>query len=662
MLTGLNVAGGGVNPTSLTAVGSTLFFAGTDGAHGSQLWSSNGTAGGTSMLADINGATTSEPTNLIDVGGTLYFAAYTTNNGYQVWQSDGTAAGTVIATTTLNTGAATPPADFALIGTAVGFTAPGATWWMWQSSSKITPTITWAGPAGITYGTPLSAPPSSTPPPACPAPSLTPRRWHHPDAGSGHQLSVTFTPDRHHRLHGAAASTAIDSAKATPTITWAAPTAITYRHAPVVHPARRHRQRPRLLRLLAARRHRPGPRNVRRSPSPSRPTDTTDYIGALPRPPSMCSPPKATPTITWAAPGGHHLRHRPVSTQLDATASVPGTFTYSPAAGTVPNAGSGTLSVTFTPTDTTDYNTATATSPSPSAKATPTITWAAPAAITYGTALSATQLDATASVPGTFTYSPTLGTVLNAGSGQQLSATFTPDDTTDYTAHRDDRHRCDQAIAKATPTITWAAPAAIAYGTPLSADQLDATASVPGTFTYSPAIGAILKAGSGQQLSVNFTPDDTADYTDATATTVINVVQATPTITWAGPASIVYGTPLSAAQLDATANVPGTFTYSPTLGTVLKAGRGQALSVSFTPDDTTDYSSASATETIDVFNRVVGSLILSPIPAQSVDVGQTLHLDLSPFASESGATTLNLTYSLGSGRRPGRVSIRRPGP
>ena len=47
--------------------------------------------------------------------------------------------------------------------------------------------------------------------------------------------------------------------------------------------------------------------------------------------------------------------------------------------------------------------------------ATPTVTWAAPAAITYGTALSATQLDATASVPGTFTYTPAAGTILGAG-------------------------------------------------------------------------------------------------------------------------------------------------------------------------------------------------------------------------------------------------------
>jgi hypothetical protein len=64
-------------------------------------------------------------------------------------------------------------------------------------------------------------------------------------------------------------------------------------------------------------------------------------------------------------------------------------------------------------------------------KLTPVITWATPAAITYGTALSATQLDATASVPGTFAYTPPSGTVLAAGT-QTLSATFTPSDATDY--------------------------------------------------------------------------------------------------------------------------------------------------------------------------------------------------------------------------------------
>jgi hypothetical protein len=111
---------------------------------------------------------------------------------------------------------------------------------------------------------------------------------------------------------------------------------------------------------------------------------------------------------------------------------VAGTFPYSPAAGTVLPVGSQTLSVTFTPASTTNYTTATASVTLTVNPATPVITWATPAAITYGTALSATQLNATSNVAGTFTYSPAAGTVLPVGS-QTLSATFTPSNTSNYT-------------------------------------------------------------------------------------------------------------------------------------------------------------------------------------------------------------------------------------
>ena len=155
-------------------------------------------------------------------------------------------------------------------------------------------------------------------------------------------------------------------------------------------------------------------------------------------------------------------------------------------------------------------------------------------------------------------------------------------------------------MAQATPTIAWPSPAGIVYGTALSGTQLDATASVPGTFTYSPPAGTVLNAGKGQALSVSFTPNDTTDYTGATGSTAINVAQATPTIAWPSPASIYHGAALGATQLDAAANVPGTFTYTPPAGTVLGEGSGQTLSVTFTPSDSTDYSSTSATTTINV--------------------------------------------------------------
>ena len=95
---------------------------------------------------------------------------------------------------------------------------------------------------------------------------------------------------------------------------------------------------------------------------------------------------------------------------------------------------------------------------------------------------------------------------------------------------------------------------------------------------------------------MTFTPADTADYTTATATAYITVNRATPTITWATPAGIVYGTALNSAQLNATGSVSGTMTYNPAAGTVLSASISQqGLQVTLTPTDTTDYTTATGT-------------------------------------------------------------------
>jgi hypothetical protein len=76
-----------------------------------------------------------------------------------------------------------------------------------------------------------------------------------------------------------------------------------------------------------------------------------------------------------------------------------------------------------------------------------------------------------------------------------------------------------------TPTITWPAPAPIAYGTPLSDVQLNATANVPGTFTYIQPAGTVLSAVP-QVIQVYFTPTDSINYTPLYGQTPITV---TPT-------------------------------------------------------------------------------------------------------------------------------------
>lgn len=84
----------------------------------------------------------------------------------------------------------------------------------------------------------------------------------------------------------------------------------------------------------------------------------------------------------------------------------------------------------------------------------------------------------------------------------------------------------------------------------------------------------------------------------------VTVTQATPKISWLPPAPIIYGTPLGAAQLNATSSTPGAFVYSSPAGTILAPGP-QILSVLFTPTDTTDYTSATAQVTINVSQPTV---------------------------------------------------------
>ncbi len=226
---------------------------------------------------------------------------------------------------------------------------------------------------------------------------------------------------------------------------------------------------------------------------------------------------QANPVLTWANPAAITYGSALSATQLNASANAAGTFVYTPAAGAVLGAGNQTLKVTFTPTDTTDYTSATATVTLVVNQATPTVTWPNPAGITYGTALSATQLDATASVPGAFVYAPAAGAVLGAGS-QTLNATFTPTDTVDYVSVP---ASATLAVAAKALTVT-STNATMVYGAALptlgfTAGGLvgaDAIASVTQTTAAGPAAAvgsyaltpsaAVFSSGSGVNYAITY--------------------------------------------------------------------------------------------------------------------------------------------------------------
>ncbi|MCU1296130.1 MAG: Kelch motif [Acidobacteriaceae bacterium] len=220
-------------------------------------------------------------------------------------------------------------------------------------------------------------------------------------------------------------------------------------------------------------------------------------------------------------------------------------------------------------------------------------------------------------------------------------------------------------IDKATPMVWWANPANTIYGTALSGTQLNASvtgvsgSALPGTAMYTPSAGTVLNAGGGQTLSVSFVPTDTTNYNNASRSVLLNVLKATPTMNWANPANLTYGTALSGAQLNATftwvvngttATVPGTATYTPPSGTVLNPGT-QTLSANFVPTDAANYNSATGTVAIIVTygacSSAVGSggVILPPINSDGTSVykrqgGSTIPVKFR-VCSASGASISN---------------------
>lgn len=220
-------------------------------------------------------------------------------------------------------------------------------------------------------------------------------------------------------------------------------------------------------------------------------------------------------------------------------------------------------------------------------QAIPTVTWAAPAPITYGALLTSDRLDATASVPGRFAYTPTNGSVLNAGTNA-LAVLFTPADTADYT---NASNTVNLVVSPAALDVE-AADTNRAYGQ----DNPAFTGTIIGltngddiTATYN--CGAISNSPVGSYPIVPSLMDPNGRLTNYTLTVIngILVVGHPPeSFAWTNPAPIIYGASLNSIQLNALVNVPGSYAYDPPNAAVLNTGTN-TLTVIFTPTDTVNY-------------------------------------------------------------------------
>lgn len=217
--------------------------------------------------------------------------------------------------------------------------------------------------------------------------------------------------------------------------------------------------------------------------------------------------------------------------------------------------------------------------------------------------------------------------------------------------------------AQSSQTISFSPPASpVTFGTspiPLTASAtsgLTVSLSVlsgPGTIN-----GNVLTVTGAGTIVIAADQAGNASYAPAAEvqrSVVVN--RATPAITWTAPASIIYGTALSAVQLNATASVAGNMTYTaaPTggsattvsSGSVLTAGT-YTLTATFTPTDTTDFASATDSVSLTVNPATAVISALSPAYASVDGAAFTLTVTGTNFTVGEtvywGSTALTTTY------------------
>jgi ELWxxDGT repeat protein len=88
---------GSSDPAEFVRFRGATYFRANDGAAGAELWRTDGTAEGTTLVSDIaGGETSSAPSEMTRFGGRLYLVASHPKTGREVWSTNGTADGTTL--------------------------------------------------------------------------------------------------------------------------------------------------------------------------------------------------------------------------------------------------------------------------------------------------------------------------------------------------------------------------------------------------------------------------------------------------------------------------------------------------------------------------------------------------------------------------------------
>src|ERR1051326_2617762 len=299
----------------------------------------------------------------------------------------------------------------------------------------------------------------------------------------------------------------------------------------------------------------------------------------------------AYPTVSWPTPTDIVYGTTLSGSQLNATANyastnVPGTFTYTPAAGTLLSAGdSQTLSVTFTPTDTASFLAVTRTVTINVQKATATVVADAKSK-TYGDANPALTAVVTGEVAGGSTINYTLATTATQFSDVGgCPITVTLGSNPNY------------AVTKTDSTLTVNAKAATVVADAKSKTYGDANPALTAGVTGEVAGGSTIHYTLATTATLGSTPNYAVTKPDST-----------PTV---GQASTTGALASSANPALPAANVTFTMTLSP-----VAPGAG-------TPDGTVNFSIDGGTAVPATVSGGVASISTSTLTHGSHTVAAT---------------------------------------
>jgi PKD repeat protein len=206
-------------------------------------------------------------------------------------------------------------------------------------------------------------------------------------------------------------------------------------------------------------------------------------------------------------------------------------------------------------------------------------------------------------------------------------------------------------VQKETPDITWSKPANITYGIALSSLQLNAQTSVPGIFVYTPKAGTILSEGT-QTLYVDFSPNDTANYTTTSKSTTITVLRPVPPIS-SFSSNVTTGiVPLSVFFTDTCTNSPTSWNWNFGDGTPNSTQKNPTHIYSKAGSYTVilTANNAAGSNTVKKTNYITASPLKLPVANLSANVTSgTLPLTILFSDKSSGGFPSSWSWNFGDG-------------